>query len=175
MAMVVALGCGLVACSEQDVIGLVESGVSAAQVALPVIVGATDLTPAQKATLLGDLQGAVNGLNGVAQAIETGGSAQTVAAAITGALTSVVAQNAVIQAQLSASLPAPVLAAFNAVAAVVETILNNFGQKAAQKAGVTLLRVHYSTRQLARLEKARSAAVALTVQIALEQAKAGGK
>jgi hypothetical protein len=40
---------------------------------------------------------------------------------------------------------------------------------------VTLLRVHYSTRQLARLEKARSAAVALTVQIALEQAKAGGK
>jgi hypothetical protein len=69
-----------------------------------------------------------------------------------------------------------VLAAFNAVAAVTETILSTFGEKAAaRKAGVSLLRVHYSTKQLARLEKARSAAVALTVQIALDQAKAGGR
>jgi hypothetical protein len=170
----------MVACSATAVIAGVEAGIAATEVALPVVAGAAGLSGPVEAQLLDYLQAADTGLGQVAAILAKGGSAGSIAAQITAALTGVVDKDAVIQAQLAATLPPVVLDAVEAVAAAVEGLLRTYGTQAAKEASLGAIRgekekrVQFTGRRLARIEKARADAAGLGVRIKKARAKAEG-
>jgi hypothetical protein len=167
LALVLVLSLAFLACTSNQIINSVEVAISAAEVALPLVAGAS-IPAATMTALLDYLQLASTALGKVSAIIETGGSAASVAAQITAALSGVVQQDAALQKTM-AGLPSLIVSAINSVATDLASILENYGQKymlaaaPGSKAAAYPVKgqVHFEGLDLARIKDAKAKALGL--------------
>jgi hypothetical protein len=172
LVLVLALALAFFACTSNQIINSVEVAITAAEVALPIVAGAS-IPPATMTALLDYLQLASTALGKVSTIIETGGTTASVAAQITAALSGVVQQDAQLQQQM-AGLPSFIVSAINQVATDLASLLDKYGQKymapgtlkatapvpVAAPTGSDLTRIENAKQRTAKLTQAISTAKA---------------
>jgi hypothetical protein len=174
-AFVLAFCLAFLACSSNQIINSVEVAITAAEVALPIVAGAS-IPPATMTALLDYLQLASTALGKVSAIIEMGGSAASVAAQITAALSGIVQQDAQLQQQM-AGLPSFIVSAINLVATDLASILDQYGQKYMSTAAPGAKAVasvkgeyHFEGSELERIENAKTRAAGLTKLVSAAKA-----
>jgi hypothetical protein len=169
-SLVLVLCMGFLACSSNQIINSVEVAITAAEVALPIVAGAS-IPPATMTALLDYLQLASTALNKVSAIIETGGSTASVAAQITAALSEIVQQDAQLQQEMQ-GLPSFIVSAVNLVATDLASILEKYGQKATVQApgGAKASAVHFEGSNLARIQNSKTRAAGLTKLVSAAKA-----
>jgi hypothetical protein len=174
LALVLVLSLAFLACSSNQIINSVEVAITAAEVALPLVAGAS-IPAATMTALLDYLQLASTALGKVSAIIETGGSAASVAAQITAALSGVVQQDAALQKTM-VGLPSLIVSAINLVATDLASILEKYGSpvpapgsmaRAAAPGPVTTP----TGSNLARVQAAKARTVDLTKKIVAAKAR----
>lgn len=172
IAIVLLFAVLLVSCTQTQIITAVETAVTAASIAFPVISGAASLTPAVAALVMAGLQAANQGLAAISAAIAAGGSTASIAATITNDLAGVVAGLKGLP-----PLVGEVATVVQTVVADLEGILTQYGsptptssmaRSSAPMSGMPGWKgttVQWEARDVARLDAARAKAQANMIAI----------